>query len=81
MISAAEARELANNISKLQLEQIERGIKETILAGGTSTSIYYKTDKLDSSTIECLRGLGYKVRVRTQPNLWGCVDTEISWEE
>ena len=81
MISAAEARELANNISKLQLEQIERGIKETILAGGTGTSIYYKTDKLDSYTIECLRDLGYKVRVRTQPNLWGCVDTEISWEE
>lgn len=78
MISAAEARQLANNISQLQLEQIERGIKETILMGGTSTSIYYKTDKLDKATIDTLINLGYKIK--TQANSLGYSDTEISWE-
>lgn len=79
MISAAEARQLANNLSQLQLEQIELGIKETILSGGTSTSIYYKTDKLEKDTIEQLRNLGYKLQ--TQTNSLGYSDTEISWED
>ena len=77
MISAAEARQFANNLSQLQLGQIERGIKETILMGGTSTSIYYKTDKLEKATVEQLRNLGYKLK--TQANSLGYSDTEISW--
>lgn len=75
MISAAEARELENNISQVQLEQIERGIKETILMGGHC--IYYKTEKLNTATVEYLKSLGYKMRIR---DLWTSTDTEISWE-
>ena len=75
MISAAEARKLKNNICRIQLEQIERGIKETIIMGGTS--IGYKTDALDECTIEWLKLLGYNVQTSE------CVDnsTIISWEE
>ena len=76
MLSAAEARELSKNISQVQLEQIERGIKETILMGGHC--IYYNTEKLNSDTVECLKSLGYKLRIR---DLWTTIDTEISWEE
>ena len=73
MISAAEARKLKNNICRIQLEQIERGIKETIIMGGTS--IGYKTDILHECTIEWLKLLGYKV----QPEAYN--NTKISWEE
>ena len=78
MISAAEARDLAKtNIAQLQLEQIERGIKESIIMGGTR--VHYKTEALNDLTIEYLRNLGYKV----QPHLvggWDTDNTEISWE-
>ena len=75
MISAAEARKLSKHIWTAQLEQIERGIKETIIMGGTS--IGYKTDALDECTIEWLKLLGYNVHTE------GFRDnsTIISWEE
>ena len=75
MISAAEARKLSKHIWTAQLEQIERGIKETIIMGGTC--IGYKTDALDECTIEWLKLLGYKVHTE------GFRDnsTIISWEE
>lgn len=78
MISAEEARKLKNNICELQLEQIERGIKESIIAGGTS--VYYKTDALKPETISQLVHLGYKVRTKNI-NEWTTYDTEISWVE
>ena len=59
MISAAGARKLRNNIWHIQLEQIERAIKETITMGGTQ--IGYKTDMLNGDTIWWLKQLGYKV--------------------
>ena len=75
MISAAEARQLSKYTWIAQLEQIERGIKETIIMGGTC--IGYKTDALDGCTIEWLKILGYSVQTS------GCIDnsTIISWEE
>ena len=75
MISAAEARQLSKHIWTAQLEQIERGIKETIIMGGTRVG--YKTDALDACTIEWLKLLGYKVHTE------GFRDnsTIISWEE
>ena len=75
MISAAEARKLSKHIWTVQLEQIERGIKETIIMGGTC--IGYKTDALDECTIEWLKILGYNVKTSE------CIDssTIISWEE
>ena len=75
MISAVEARKLKNNICRIQLEQIERCIKETIIMGGTS--IGYKTDMLHECTIEWLKLLGYRVHTE------GFSDnsTIISWEE
>ena len=36
MISAAEARKLSKHVWVAQLEQIERGIKETVIMGGHS---------------------------------------------
>ena len=51
MISAAEARELANNISQLQLEEIERGIKQTIILGGHA--VYYTTDYVVGGFTTC----------------------------
>lgn len=77
MISAAEARELANNISQLQLEEIERGIKQTITLGGYA--IYYATDKLEKSVVDTLIKLGYKVRPYVVGGFTTC-NTEISWE-
>lgn len=78
MISAAEARDLANtNIAQLQLEQIERAIKESIIMGGTR--IYYKTEALNAITIEYLRNLGYKIQSHLVGG-WDTDDTEISWE-
>ena len=53
MISAAEARKLSKHVWTLQLEQIERAIKETIIMGGTC--IYYETDMLKKETIEWLK--------------------------
>ena len=73
MISAAEARKLKDNICWIQLHQIEQGIKETIIMGGTQ--IGYKTDRLDKNTIEWLEILGYKVEDN------GYNWTKISWEE
>ena len=58
MISAAEARELANDISQLQLEEIERGIKQTIILGGHA--VYYTTDKLEPTVADLLINLGYR---------------------
>ncbi len=72
MINAAEARKLKENIWHIQLEQIERAIKETVIMGGTC--IYYKTSLLNECTIEWLRMLGYKVEAE------GYGNTEISWE-
>ena len=60
MITAEEARKLSkNSVWKLQLEQIEQGIKTAIILGGNH--IYYKSDKLHPDTIEFLRILGYIV--------------------
>lgn len=73
MITAVEARRLANNLSQLQLAQIEQGIKESIIMGGTC--IYYKTDKLEKSVVESLRDLGYKVQAEDYNS------TKISWED
>ena len=75
MISAAEARKLSKRIWTIQLEQIERAIKETIIMGGTYVG--YKTDALDECTIEWLKLRGYTVRTSE------CIDnsTIISWEE
>jgi hypothetical protein len=73
MISAVEARKLKDNICWIQLHQIEQGIKETIIMGGTQ--IGYKTDMLDKNTIEWLEILGYKVE--DDGYNW----TKISWEE
>lgn len=73
MISAAEARRLNRHIWTIQLEQIERGIKETIAQGGIQ--IGYKTDTLDECTVEWLKILGYKVE--DDGYNW----TKISWEE
>lgn len=77
MISAAEARKLTKHHWMLQLEQIESAIKETIIMGGTC--VYYKTDMLDTNTVEWLKLIGYKVT----PLIRGgfvTSDTEISWE-
>ena len=73
MISAVEARKLKDNICWIQLHQIEQGIKETIIMGGTC--IYYKTDMLDENTIEWLEILGYNVEAEEYGN-----NTKISWE-
>lgn len=78
MISAEEARELADNTCEIQLEQIERGIKETIIMGGNC--IYYRANKLREDTIQQLRFLGYKVQKHIV-NGWVTDETEISWEE
>lgn len=78
MISAAEARELANDISQLQLEEIERGIKQTIILGGHA--VYYTTDKLDPAVADLLINLGYKVQPYIVGGFATC-NTEISWEE
>lgn len=75
MISAAEARKLTKHIWTIQLEQIERGIKETIIMGGNCVG--YKTDALDDCTVEWLRLLGYTVR--TSDGIDN--STIISWEE
>ena len=79
MISAEEAKALANNLFELQCEQIDRSIKETILMGGTQTSIYYKTRTLDPLVLELVEALGYKVT--TEENSLGYSETKISWEE
>ena len=73
MISAAEARKLSKHVWTIQLEQIERAIKETITMGGTQVG--YKSDMLDERTIEWLKLLGYKVE--DDGYNW----TKISWEE
>ena len=73
MITAAEARKLKENIWRIQLEQIERAIKETITMGGTQVG--YKTDKLNEDTIWWLETLGYKVEDDSYN--W----TKITWEE
>jgi hypothetical protein len=73
MMSAADARKLAQHIWMAQWEQIERAIKETIVMGGTC--IYYRTDMLDECTIEWLKLLDYKVQAEDYNN------TKISWED
>lgn len=79
MISAAEARKLSKHVWVVQLEQIERAIKEAILIGRTHTSIYYQTGKLDQDILEFVKALGYKVI--TEENSLGYSDTKISWED
>ena len=78
MISAAEARKLAKDISQLQLEEIERGIKQTIILGGHA--VYYTTDKLEPAVANLLRNLGYKVQPYMVGGFVTC-NTEISWED
>lgn len=79
MITAEEARKLSqNSIWKLQLEQIEQGVKASIIMGGNH--IYYKSDKLHPDTIEHLRMLGYNVEPHVSDG-WLVNDTKISWEE
>lgn len=79
MISAAEARQFSNNdLWKIQLEEIEQGVKQTLLRGGTY--IFYKTEMLREDTIEQLRKLGYKVEVNVSGG-WLTHDTKISWKE
>ena len=78
MISAAEARRLANNVSQLQLEEIEHGIKQTIILGGHA--VYYTTDKLEKSVVDVLTKLGYKVQPYVVGGFVTC-NTEISWED
>lgn len=73
MMSAADARKLAQHIWMAQWEQIERAIKETIIIGGTC--IYYRTDMLDECIIEWLKLLDYKVQAEDYNN------TKISWED
>lgn len=73
MISAAEARQFKDNIWQYQLEQIDRAVKETIIAGGKECG--YRADLLDEKTIEQLRLLGYNVKVEDYSF------TRISWEE
>ena len=73
MISAVEARNLTKHIWLIQLEQIERAIKETIAMGGTC--VWYSTAMLDNCTAEWLKFLGYKVEKENYNN------TKISWEE
>ena len=73
MISAAEARKLKDNIWRIQLEQIERGIKETIIMGGNH--IGYRTDTLNEDTIWWLTQYGYKVE--NEGENW----TKITWED
>lgn len=74
MISVAEARKLSKHVWTIQLEQIERAIKETIIMGGHS--IWYKRSALRDETIEWLKLLGYKI---FDEQYTGAV--EISWEE
>lgn len=73
MISAAEARNYKDTIHQFQLDQIDRGIKESIIMGGSYLG--YSTDLLATKTIEQLKLLGYKVEA--QDNNW----TKISWED
>ena len=78
MISAAEARQLTTNIAQLQLDEIERGIKQTIILGGRC--VYYNTEKLERTVIDELIKLGYKVQLQM---VGGFIthNTEISWED
>lgn len=78
MITAEEARKLADSVWQLQMEQIERGIKETIIMGGSC--LYYKTSVLKTATIDYLRSLGYKV-YQQYINGWATDEMIISWEE
>lgn len=72
MITAEDARRLANSVWAPQSEQIERAIKEAIIRG--ETSIYYNTALLREDTIDWLNILGYKVQTYNE------YMTEISWE-
>ena len=78
MITAEEARKLADSVWQLQIEQIERGIKETIIMGGSC--LYYKASALKTATIDYLRSLGYKV-YQQSINGWATNEMIISWEE
>lgn len=73
MISAVQARDYKDTIYQFQLDQIDRGIKESIIMG--SHYLGYRTDLLATKTIEQLELLGYKVGA--QDNNW----TKISWED
>lgn len=73
MISAVEARQFKDQVWQYQLEQIDRAVKETIIAGGHECG--YRADLLDKRTIEELRRLGYKVQVEDYHF------TKITWEE
>ena len=79
MITAEQARLLAEDPLTIQLEQIERGIKETILMNGTE--IYYKTEYLHPQAVEILEALGYKVYKRIIGEIYETGEVVISWEE
>lgn len=79
MITAEQARLLAEDPLAIQLEQIERGIKETILMNGTE--IYYKTEFLHPQAVEILEALGYRVYKRIVNEIFETGETVISWEE
>lgn len=76
MLTAEHARQLMDDPLTIQLEQIERGIKETILMRGTA--LYYKTEYLEPQVAEILKTLGYTVRERII-NGFLTGETEITW--
>ena len=78
MLTAEQARLLHEDPLTIQLDQIERAIKETILMNGTE--VYYKTEFLCSKTIEILQSLGYKVYKRIIDEIYVTGETVISWE-
>lgn len=73
MISAAEARNLTKHIWLIQLELLERAIKDAVVAG--DTCVWYSTSMLESTTIEWLKLLGYRIE-EEKYNI-----TKISWED
>ena len=77
MITAQEARDLEKQVWKAQLEQIEWGIKQSIIQGGDA--IYYKKDKLKKATKDYLIELGYKVEESGNALLEN--EIKISWSE
>lgn len=79
MITAEQARLLAEDPLTIQLEQIERAIKETILMNGTE--IYYKTEYLHPQAVGILEVLGYKVYKRIVNEIFETGEVVISWEE
>ena len=78
MITVEQARLLAEDPWIIQLEQIERAIKETVLMNGTE--IYYKSEYLHPKAVEILEALGYKVYKRIVNEIFETGEVVISWE-